>query len=480
MLDLRDRTTDKENLIHKASMEILKNVGIKFHNEKAVEILTANGIAVEDNVAKFTEEEVMRWVRKAPAHFTLYAENPKYDMEFGGDIVNFAPGYGCAFVADRDGEQRVGTLADYIKCVKLYEANDDFDVNGGILIQPSDVPQDSAPIDMFYATFTHSEKCIMLSSGNGTYIRAILEALAAVYGGKEGLIKKPRVILNINTNAPLGLDEVMLDDIMAMAEYGQPVIIATSTMLGMTGPVTIAGTMAASNAEVMAGIALTQMIRPGTPVLYGQQHHATDMKSGQIAGASPEAAILHAWGSRMAKFYRLPCRGGGAICDAPRMTPQAGYESMMTLFSSCLHGSNYILHSAGIISSFNAIQFEKMIMDFEIVRYVKRYFEGFEINERTLALDLTAKIGHEGEFLTAAHTLKNFRKEMIVPHIGTRGNIKNPIGDFDRKIEERMQTMLELYDKKAPKKDAICLDRIKDILVAAGIDQQQLERIENL
>lgn len=477
---MNDKLNTKEYQIHKASMKILDEVGIKFHNEKAVEVLKNNGIRMEGSVAKFSEDEIMRWVEKAPSHCTLHARNPRYNVVFGGDRVNHAPGYGCAFIAEKDGSQREGTIYDYIKCAKLYHANDDFNIVGGIMVQPNDVPQDSAPLDMFYSTFTHSEKAMFIATGEEKYVRAMMRSMAEVYGGFDEMVRKPRLITLVNTNSPLGLDRIMLDNIMVFAEYGQPVVVAPSTMLGLTGPVTIAGTLASSNAEVLAGIALAQMIRPGTPILYGMQSTGSDMRMAQIAGASPEGTLIQGFGGKMAKYYKLPCRGGGCMTDSPTVNAQAGYESMMTCFSSYMNKINFVIHSGGIVAGFNALSFEKMIIDFEVIRYVKRCFRGFEVNEDTLALDLIKEKGHSGEFLTSDHTWNNFRSEIYTPMISTRGNVNNPMEEYDNAIEKEIDNMIRKYDENRPEIDKEDIEKVRRILGEAGIEKDRLDYIDSL
>lgn len=181
----------REQMIHKAAMEIMAEVGVKIHNEKAVVIFKENGIRVEGDIAYFTEEQVMEWVKKAPESFTIYARNPKYDTVIGGDHVNPAPTYGCTFIDEADGTRRSGTMEDYIKCLKLVHAEDSYTLNGGIMIQPSDVPEDNAALNMFYATLQYSDKAILLPTGMKEEMELILEAACGFFGGKEAMIKSP-------------------------------------------------------------------------------------------------------------------------------------------------------------------------------------------------------------------------------------------------------------------------------------------------
>jgi len=168
--------SSNEQMIHDAAMKIMSEVGVRIKNDKAIEILKENGIKVEDSIAFFTEEQVMRWVKMAPDSFNIYGRNSAYDVIVGGDHVNPAPTYGCAFIDDWEGNRRRGTMEDFAKCLKLVHAEEVYNFDGGIMIQPSDVAEDYAAVEMFYATLTHSDKAIMLPTGYKNEMELILEA----------------------------------------------------------------------------------------------------------------------------------------------------------------------------------------------------------------------------------------------------------------------------------------------------------------
>ncbi len=468
----------KEQMIHNAAMEILHEVGVAFHNDAAIQILRDNGIAVEGNIAHFTEEQIMHWVGKAPASFTLYARNPKYDTFVGGDTVNAHPAYGCAFIAERDGTQRPGTLADYIKAVRLVQASDAYTMNGGIIIQPSDVPDRTSAVDMFYASIVNSDKAMMLPTTDKDVAQAIMEAGCALFGGKDALIEKPRFFTLINTNSPLALEGRMLDNLMVFAEYGQPVIVCPASMLGATSPLAMAGTLASNAAETLAGIVLAQMIRPGTPVVYGVQSNAVDMKGLTWACGAPEGAAMQAFGVKMAKFYGLPSRGGGSQTDAPTVNCQAGYESMLTFFSACSAGINMVLEAGGVVASVNATSFDKLIVDMEIIKQTKRALAPIVIDEEHLCMDDIKELAHSGSFVTTDYTLDYFMDELYYPAIGSR-NAKTPTY-FEDSIDVELERLLDEFEECRPAEiDEATRARVKAALTAGcGIDPVQLDTID--
>lgn len=461
-------------------MRMLEKVGMKYHNPKAIEILKAHDIRVEGNVAYFTEEQLMYWVRKAPSCFTLYARNPKYNVTIGGDVVNYVPPYGCAQMLDQQGKKRAGTMQDYVNYAKLFHANEDFDVDGGLMIQPSDIPVETSALAMFYATYTHSDKAMFAVTCKEEYMDAMLKAAEVAYGGKEELLKHPHLITIVNANTPLQLDITMTDVLIKFAEYGQPIVIAPCDMAGTTSPVTLAGTIAMSTAEALATIALAQMVRPGTPVIMGSQSTTSDLRNGQIAIGSPEGGLCYRYLAKMAKFYHLPSRAGGALTDSKIVDAQAGMESYLTLLACAQNGVNFIIHSAGILDGYTCTSYEKVISDFEVIRYVKRYLREFEIDDDTIPMDVIEEVGHDGEYITQEHTFEFCRKEPLSPHLCTRGVVKDPSSQYLLNIETELAKMYKKYDETAPECDQEILDKMKDIFVNAGMNREFLESIEKM
>jgi trimethylamine--corrinoid protein Co-methyltransferase len=468
----------REQMIHDAAMEIMAEVGIRVNNVKAIEIFKKNGLRVEGEIVFFTEDEVMRWVDMAPESFTIQARNTKYNMVLGGDHTYPAPAYGCAFIDDWDGNRRPGTIEDFIKCLKLVHMEDVYSINGGIMVQPDDIPSKLASIAMFYATLLHSDKAILLPTGSKKEMELMMEASCELFGGKEAFIEKPKMIALINTVSPLTLDEVMLDCLMALAEHGQAVIVCPAAMLGATGSISMAGALASGAAESLAGIVLAQMIRPGTPVVFGVQSTAADMRGGiTFACAAPEGTLMQGFAANMGKFYKMPSRGGGCQTDAPRINCQAGYESMLTFSSAYRHGINFILEAGGVMDSVNAASFEKMIIDAEIIRLVKAAFTPIEVNEKTLNLAEIKQLAHTGSFIAAQSTAKNF-KTLYAPRIGLRN--ANTTDYLKENIDKELNRLLEKYESNRPELDAPAMDKVKNILAKSGLEPKHFETIENI
>ncbi|HWR39075.1 MAG TPA: trimethylamine methyltransferase family protein, partial [Patescibacteria group bacterium] len=454
--------------IHLASMRILEETGMKFHHPEVVDILIKNGVRVLGQTAYFTREQIMEWIGKAPSSFTLYARNPQYDMVIGGDNTELFPATGSSLILEADGRKRPANMEDYVQLLKLYQQSEHYHGNGGFIVQPGDVTGPHSIAVLLYATLVHTDKCLVAGTGKAEEMEALIEMLEIVFG-KGDLENHCRAITIANTNTPLQFDTNMLETLMVFARHKQPVIIAACSMAGTTAPVTLAGTIALTNAEVLAGIAVSQMIREGTPVVYGSQTTTSDMRTGSIAIGSPEGALCYEYGARMAKAYGLPCRGGGSLTDAKTLSVQAGYESMLTFLASYRAKTNIIFQSSGIMDSYNCVSYDKFIVDQEIISMAKRYLRGVEVNPETLAVSVIEKVGIAGEFLTQHHTMKYCRKEPFLPDISLRGAVAgDPDEKLVRNIREKMARMLAGYQK--PALPTAINEQLKQYLAAKGWD----------
>lgn len=469
----------QEQLLHEASMRILNRTGMRFEHPEAVKILKENGIDVDDTgVARFTEDQVMYWVNQAPHAFTMYARNPKYNITVGGDHLNPAPGYGCPFVVDTDGEQHPAKTEDFVRFLKLYHQQHSFKVNGGIVVQPDDLPVDNATLLMLYMTILYSDKTLLTGTADDKQVEAMMEMAKAVFGGEEQLKKYPRMITLINTVTPLQLTNVMTESLFQFVKNRQPVVIGSLAQAGSTSPVTLAGSMAISNAEILAGIALCQMISPGTPVVYGCETTAADMRGGATAIGSPEGAICYNLTGKLADFYGIPSRAGGCLSDAKKVDAQAGYESMMTYMACRDANINFMIHAAGIMDAYASMSYEKLIVDFEVIDYISRYHRWFDINEETIPEDLIDEVGQDGVYLTEEHTFEYCRIEPLTPAISVRGTAAEPGKALENNIQKKIDTMLGEYTR--PALDADVLQKLDQILLSRGVAQELIDKLGNM
>jgi len=407
--------------IHETSLWILEHVGIRIFHPEAREILKKAGAKVEGETVYLPSKLVEAQVKKAPKEFTLHARNSQKSVRIGGDSFVLAPGYGAPFVSNLVQGRREGTMEDFINLVKLAQACPNLDLASGILVEPNDVPEEIRHVKMLEASLKYSDKCLMGSS-YGRQKAADTIRMAEIVFGREFVQNNTVLITLINTLPPLAFDSRMLEALIEHAKHGQAVIIAAMAQAGSTSPVTISGTLALVNAEILTGITVAQLIREGTPVVYGCVPHPIDMRNGAMSIGAPETALIIMSGAQMARYYGLPCRGGGALTDSKVVDAQAAAESMQTLITTALSGINFVLHAAGILEGYLAISYEKLIIDNELCGLVRRLKRGFEVDEVGLAREVIKEVGPQGFYLDKEHTLLNFRQENWEPKLLSREN----------------------------------------------------------
>ena len=413
-------TQQQVEQVHETSLQILEQIGVDFGWPPALKVLAKGGAKVEGERVFFSPRMVEEQVKKAPGQFRLYARNPDKDVIIGGDHIAFTPGYGAPFVADLDNGRRKGTLKDFENFIKLIGASPNQDICSGVPIEPSDVAHENRHARKLYTTLKYSDKSFMGSSMGQERARDSIRMASILFGSETQLAEKPRLISIQVSLTPLKYDARMLGAIMEYAGAGQPQLISSLSMAGATGPATLAGNLALQNAEVLAGIVLTQLVREGAPVVFAGASSNADMRSVHLSIGSPEMALNTAATAQMARYYNLPSRSGGAVCDAKIPDAQAGYESMMSLLMAQVSGINLVLHSAGILESYNCMSYEKFIIDDEICGMVKRIKKGYEVNADTLGLNVVKEVGPGGHFLDKDHTFEHFRTEFYQPRLSDR------------------------------------------------------------
>lgn len=452
--------------IKSASLEILEHTGVNIAHAHAREVLQAVGAKVEGERVYFPPKMVMEAVAKAPRKFTIYARNPRNNLTVGEGEPVFAPGYGAPYVTSASGVKRKACLEDFIKIAKLSGASSNMGISGGVLVEPYDVPEKNRHKAMLYACMVNSDKPFMGSATGEAHAKDALKMAATLFNSAGDIPEQPVMISLINTITPLMLDERMVGALIAYAEAGQPVIIASLGMAGATSPTTLVGTLALQNAEVLSGIVLAQTIREGTPVVYGSASSITEMRNGSLSIGSPEGAWIIAAAVQIAHSYGLPCRAGGCLTDSKILDAQAAYESMMNLQTAALAGVDFVLHAAGILESYMSFSMEKFMVDDEICSMVRRIIRKTELNEEALAVQLIHEVGPGGQFLTTDHTYQNFRKEFWQPNLSNRETYDqwrlNESLPLITRAEKRVQEVIDSYE--VPQLDKTIEQKLKSFV----------------
>jgi trimethylamine--corrinoid protein Co-methyltransferase len=409
--------------IHEQAMTILEEIGIDFLHDRARELFRKAGMRIEEDRVRFDREFVLEQVAKTPATFNLQARNSARSVVLGGDNVVTAPVYGPPFVTDLERGRRGATFEDFVNFDKLAQAIDQIHCAGGTTVEPEDLPLGTRHLDMVYSHMRWTDKPFMGSVIAAESARDTIEMAAILFGGRGNIEKTPAVISLINVNSPLRYDDRMLGALFEYSDAGQPVIVTPFLMAGAMSPMGLAGSVAQQTAEALAGIALVQLIRPGTPSVYGSFLTNTDMQSGSPAFGTPESAMGILASAQMARSYNLPFRGGGALTSSKAPDAQAAYESMMTMWPTILGRVNFVLHAAGWLESALLASYEKFIIDVEQLRMFEWMLErGLPVDEEGLAMDAMREVGPGGHFLGSEHTLRNYRTGFYRPWISSTEN----------------------------------------------------------
>ena len=442
---------DELEQIHQASMEILSSVGIAFYEPEAVELFKKHG-AKADGVKVFIPESlIQKTLATAPPRFELTARDPAKSIPIGGPDFALVPGYGAPFIITPEGDQRAGTMEDYNNFCKLVQTSDHLDMNGFLMVEPSDIPKESAYLEMMLSNFLLCDKPLMGAPISRQTAAQAVEMAALAFGGKEAIQKHPVMLPVTSVIAPLRYSEEMAGAIIEFARAGQPVLTASLVMAGSSGPVTLAGLLAQQNAEILAGMALTQLVRPGVPFIYGSSSCPMDMKTGALAMGAPETMVIVAATAQMGQLYNLPTRGGGTQSDAHLADYQAGVEAALNLVTTIRSGINFVLHATGILDSYASMSFEKFILDDELCGMVKRMIRPVEVSEETLDLETIKKVGIGGQFLTQPKTFRLCRTEFFNPRVMIRqsrgGWAQEGRPDAARRAAVQLAERLESYSK---------------------------------
>jgi trimethylamine--corrinoid protein Co-methyltransferase len=402
--------------IHTCSLDVLQDIGIRFPSEKALSLFKTHGFRVDGSVVHFKETHIQKALETVPTAFTIEARNPSRDIRIGESHFVMAPGYGPPFIIESSGTKRDATQADVETFCKLVQTSKYLDFNSAIVVQPNDVPTETAHLDLLLATLTLTDKPIMGSSVSEAAARDSLNLAEMIWGSLD----KPVMIALIDSLSPLQYATQSVETLLVFAAAGQPLIIHSACTLGASGPITIAGSLVISNATTLAGICLSQLINPGTPVVYGLGGSPIDMRTGGYVNASPEDAKHVAISSAMGRYYDMPCRGQGALTESFSLDYQAGMESAIMLTVAALSGVHVGLHNCGTVGAMLYMSFEKFIADEDLCGALKKLMKPVELTDDAFALDLIKEMGTSGNYLMQTHTANRCRDEFFIPDLGIR------------------------------------------------------------
>ena len=410
---------DQIEAIHETSLQILAEIGMDFLNPEARRLLADAGARVDPNSerVRFDREFIEEKISTAPSEFTIHARNPERNIHMGGDSVAFTAVSSPPNVSDEAGGRRVGNRKDLQKLLRLGQTLNTVHMWGGYPVEPVDIHASVRHLDAVFDMLTLSDRVIhAYSLGAQRNIDGIEMIKIARQIDDATLELEPSLVSVINASSPLRYDTPMLQGIIEFSSRNQVIIITPFTLAGAMAPVTVAGAMAQHNAEALAGIAFTQVVRPGAPVIYGGFTSNVDMQSGAPAFGTPEFMQTAMITGQLTRRYRIPYRSSG-VNAANALDAQAAYESVFSLWGAIMGGAHMVLHAVGWMEGGLRASFEKMVLDADLCAMVQRFMDPIDFSEGGFALDAIREVGPGGHFFGTQHTLDRFRDAFYKPLI---------------------------------------------------------------
>src|SRR3954453_23548408 len=445
---------------------LVSEIGVEFMDDRALALFREAGQRVEDNTVFFDPEFVLEQVAKAPREFDVQARNHAHDIHIGGDSMAFGAVYGPPFV--REGAvRRDATMADFENFTRLAQSYGVLDSAGGVVCEPNDTPLDSRHLDMTFALQTLTDKIYMGNVVSGVNAADTIAMSSILFGGREAIEQTTATISLINCNSPLRWDSRMLEAQFEYSAANQAVVLTPFILMGAMSPVTIPAALVQQMAEALTGIALSQLIRPGCPVIFGSFLSNIDMQSGSPTFGTPESGIGLLCTGQIARHFGLPFRSGGGLTSSQVADAQAGYEALMTMLPTFLAGTNWVMHSAGWLEGGLGAGDEKFITNIEILQMMQAEFTPLEIDEDSLAFGAHEEVGHGGHFLGAMHTMERFRTCFYRPMLSSSENyerwVRNGGLDANARATKLYQKKLEEY--VAPPLDDAIREELQEYVV---------------
>jgi len=407
---------DQVESMHLGALGILERQGMRVLSARGRAALAAAGATVDESshMVRLEAGLVSAALASVPAEVNLIARDAARSCRVGGRHVVFAPVAGPPSVSDLQDGKRTGTIDSYRDFVRLSQAFDVIHVLGQ-MTEPQDVAVSERHLDTSLAQLTLGNKAPYFYCRGDAQLADCFAMLRIAHGiDADTFRSEPRCYSICNTNSPLQLDVPMTEGIMEFAANGQLMIVTPFTLAGAMAPVTIPGALTLAHAEALFGITLSQIVRPGAPVMYGSFTSNVDMKSGSPAFGTPEYTKAAFGAGQLARRIKVPWRSSSATAsNAP--DAQAAYESEMSLWGALLGGCHFILHAAGWLEGGLTASHEKFILDVEMLQMFAELFQPVAMSAEEIGLEAIAEVGPGGHFFAAQHTMERYRDAFYSP-----------------------------------------------------------------
>lgn len=371
-------TEERIDAIHRRSLELLADVGMAVKHEEMRTLLADAGATVDGETVTVAPSLVEECVETALSTFRWHARNPDRSVTVGAGEPVVAPADGARYVVRPGGERRRATMDDFETMAKLAHGADAITCVGYDLVSPEpySLPADPGgydepPVayDLLASLVRHTDKPLVGSTRGTAHARASLDVAGIAHGDRR--LRKPYVLGLVHARSPRLWNEALVDGLLAYARAGQPVIVSASAMAGATAPVGLPETLVLANAEALFGIVMTQIVTPGTPVVYGHACTDYDHESGTFVHGNPTAVAFAPVVAALADRYGVPSRGDGGLTDAKALDDQAGSESMLRVAETMRAGIDVVCNAAGFLDTEATVSPEKFVLDCERLRFCR-------------------------------------------------------------------------------------------------------------
>ena len=443
-------------VIERNADRILDEIGMDFRGDPAtLDLFRAHGARVDGERVRFDPGWCRERIKTAPSMFTQYARNPARSIQIGGDAQVYAPSFGPPFVHDIENGRRYATLLDFQNITRLHHQLGAVNHSGGVVVEPVDVPVPLRHLHMAHTHLTMNDKPFMGAVTAPERARDTIK-MCKIAMGAEFVDENCVLYSVVNTNAPLVMDETMLWALKEYAQAGQCTVVSPFVLGGAMSPVSVAATLAQVLAEVMASVALIQIIRPGAPAAFGTFFSPISLKTGAPTFGTPEGTQFQMCAKTLADRLGLPFHSVGGLTASKVPDAQAGYESQAQLMGAALAGVNFIIHATGCLEGLLTTGYEKIIMDADRCAAMQRFVQGVDFSESAQAMEAFAEVEPGGHFLGAQHTQDNFETAFWMGDMSDNGTYEQWAAEGahwqHKRASDRVKQLIEEY--QAPAIDA--------------------------
>ncbi len=420
-------TTEQVERILDAAFRVLEEAGLEIRSLAARDVYRRAGAPVDDStqIVRLGRDLVATQLAMAPERFVLRSRDPARDLHVGGNVVNFGPVNGAPNISDLERGRRYGDLESFRNILRLTHRLGILHWQGGIVVEPVDVPVCVRHLAAYQAHIEHSDIVWAARGVGGVQAEDALRMSAIEHRcSVEELAARPTLMTVTNVNSPRRVDEEILDNIMVMARHGQCVVITPFTLMGAMAPVTLAGALVQQTAEALAIVALCQLLRPGTPCVMGSFTSNVDMRTGSPAFGTPEYVNAVLASAQIGRRLRIPVRTS-AVNASPAVDAQSTYETMFSLQAAILSHSHLINHAAGWLEGGLSASLEKIIVDAELLRGWAELLKPISFDDDDIGVEAIKGVPPGGHFFGSAHTLARYEKAFYRPLLSDWSNFEN-------------------------------------------------------